>query len=142
MKAKSVFALMALMLTIAFACILIAPQLCQSQECRVIRIYGEGTSPGKMHLEPEVTRVAKGTCVIWINWSKADEISVKFTEGKKCDDVTDAAVSFKLDAANCYVTTWLPLGGTSSLRFNETGLYEFEVDNKGDAKVKGKIMVE
>ena len=94
----------------------------------------------QIRLEPETILVSKGTCVIWNNWTGAQEVIVKFEEGKKCDDVTDAPVGFKLDAANCFVTDLIPFGGTSSLRFVEEGSYDYVVEAL-KAKAKGKIIV-
>jgi len=49
-------------------------------------------------------------------------------------------VSFKLDAKNCYVTSFISYGGTSSLKLDEAGTFEVEVMTKGDIKAKGKIV--
>lgn len=113
-----------------------------AQDCRIVRIYGgipqyvEG-----IRIEPETIWASKGTCVIWNNTMRTDEVKIVFEEGKKCDDMTDASVGFKLDAENCYVTTWIPFGGTSSLMFREEGTFEYVVEAKGGVKSKGKIMI-
>ena len=115
-----------------------------AQECRIIRVHGGG--PGwsdRIEVEPGTAFVAKGTCVIWSNWVRTDEIKIIFEDGKKCEDMTDAPVGFKMDAAaNCYVTTWVPLGGTSSLKFNEEGTFEYAIEAKGGPKAGGKIVVQ
>ena len=86
--------------------------------------------------------IDQGACVIWVNWGQ-DNVQVKFREGKKCEDVTEGPTGFKLDAENCYVTDFLPLGATSSLKFNEEGTYDYEVtwENQKGLVAKGKIMV-
>lgn len=112
-----------------------------AQECRLIRIQGGGTS-AEIYLEPETVRISKGTCVIWSNWVGAKEVSVVFEEGKKCEDMTEAPTGFKMTAENCYVTSWIALGGTSSLRFTEAGTFNYTASATGDMKAKGVIIVE
>lgn len=113
-----------------------------SYECRVIRIYGEATQAGKIHLEPKIITVSKGTCVVWLNWSKEQEVSVTFEESQKCHDVTEAPVMFTLDTENCYVSSWIPRGGTSSLLFTEAGEFHFIVKDRDGSTTKGRIFVE
>lgn len=33
-------------------------------------------------IEPETLRVAKGDCVVWINWTRGEDVKVIFREGK------------------------------------------------------------
>lgn len=122
-------------------------EIADSMECRVIRIHGM-TAHGSIQIEPEILTVPIGTCVVWFNRSDANEIKVKFQEGKKCASVSDAPTGFNLDHAQCYVTSWIPIGGTSSLRFKEAGVFEYmieeakgEVGEKGKKIVSGKIIV-
>jgi hypothetical protein len=135
---------------IAFICAMtfffLNQKTANAQQCRIIRIHGDTTghtaqAPDKAWLEPKTLFVDKGSCVIWLNWIRTNEIKIIFEEGKKCEDMTDAPVLFSLDAANCYVTTWVPLGGTSSLRFNEEGTFEYTIEVRGGTKAKGTILV-
>ena len=142
MDHKKPVALILFLIASLFAISLFIAQQAICSECRIIRIYGEGTQPGKIHLEPNILTISKGTCVIWINWSKEQEVSVKFENSMKCHDVTDAPMMFALDAANCYVTSWIPRGSTSSLRFNEPGELEYVVTNRDGSTTKGRIFVE
>jgi len=126
-----------------FATAVLLVRLTEAQDCRVVRIYGpEAFRTREVLIEPDTILVPKGSCVIWYNWVRAEEVKVVFEDGKKCDDVTDAPTGFKLDPENCYVTDWIPQGGTSSLRFNQEGTYAYSVQVAGGAKVTGKIMVE
>ena len=111
-------------------------------ECRIVRINLEQRSGGSyISMEPDTMHISKDTCVIWINWVPAHEVKVMFEEdGKKCKDATDAAVGFKM-AENCYVTNFIPLGGTSSLRFNEEGTFNYAIEGSGDVKAEGSILV-
>ena len=79
-------------------------------------------------VEPEVLNVAKGDCVVWINWNQGENIRVIFKEGKKCADVTKAPTRFKQDFSGCYLTDYLSFGETSSLVFAETGRFNYEVE--------------
>jgi hypothetical protein len=144
MVKKRTFLLAICMLTAVAATVAFVHQpTVDAQECRIIRVHGGG--PGwtdKILVEPGATFIAKGSCVIWSNWVRTDEIKIVFEEGKKCEDMTEAPVGFKMDAANCYVTTWVPLGGTSSLKFNEAGTFEYAIEAKGGQKAGGKIIVQ
>jgi len=115
-----------------------------AQECRLVRLHGGiGATVSEIRIEPRTLWISKGTCVIWSNWVRTDEVKVKFEEGKKCEDVTDAPVGFTLDPDNCYVTDRISLGGTSSLRFNEAGTYKYVVEAAGGViKARGEIGVQ
>jgi hypothetical protein len=100
-----------------------------------------------IRVEPETMQISKGSCVIWFNRAAANEVKVVFEEGKKCAAVTDAAVGFGMDDyGQCFVTSWLPFGGTSSLRFKEAGTFEYAIEigkleDKGKRVARGKIIV-
>jgi len=118
--------------------ILAGTQTAAAQECRVIRIHGL-VAHDAVKVEPESLSISKGTCVIWFNRSTANEIKVVFEEGKQCASVTDAPTGFSLNHEQCYVTSWVPFGGTSSLRFTEKGTYEYAIELAvGDEPERGK----
>ena len=79
-------------------------------------------------IEPETLNVAKGDCVVWINWTRGEDVRVIFKEGKKCADMTKAPVKFKPDFSGCYLTDYLNFGETSSLVFVEPGKFDYEVE--------------
>jgi hypothetical protein len=114
-----------------------------AQETRVIRLYG-GTSFSHdgIRIEPDTMQVSKGSVVVWNNWAKSSEVKITFKEGKVCQDVTEAPMGFTLNAKQCYVTTWIPLGGTSSLRFTEKGKFHYMVEAAGGVTSKGFIHVD
>jgi len=118
-------------------------EIVSAQECRIIKIHGRTEHPSIM-IEPETTFLSKGDCVVWFNRFTAEDVKVTFEEGKKCLDVTNAPMGFSLNAQTCYVTSWMPFVGTSSLRFMEKGTYEYSVEAKniGGVKAKGRIVVE
>jgi len=117
-------------------------QTAAAQDCRIVRIH-EGVTLGesKVRIEPEALWIQKGSCVIWFNRGPSIEVKVVFEEGKRCEDVTEAPTGFKLDAENCYVTSFIPLGGTSSLKFNEEGSYKYTVVTADGTETKGELVV-
>lgn len=114
-----------------------------AQECRIIKIHGRAEHP-TIRIEPETAFVSQGDCVVWFNRLVKDEVMVIFKEGKKCLDVTKSPSGWALDAETCYVTSWVPFAGTSSLRFMEKGTYKYVVKAKGmnDIRAEGQIVVE
>lgn len=125
----------------------IKSEILDAQECRIVRISGgTGVQTDGLWIDPDVLMVPKGSCVIWINWVRKEDVTVKFEEGKKCQDVTDAPTGFSMNTEGCYVTSWIPLGGTSSLTFKEAGTYEYVAYTRlgyeaGGVIAKGKIVV-
>ena len=115
-----------------------------AQECRIIRIIGRAQHPAAIIIEPGTIFINKGDCVVWFNRVIAEEIKVVFKEGKRCLDVTKSPMGYTLDAESCYVTTWMPFAGTSSLRFMEKGTYKYVVQAKGmpGENIEGQIVVE
>ena len=106
-------------------------------ESRMIQILGRETPV----IEPPILQIEKGTTVVWWNDGKA-EVRIVFEEGKKCADVTEDPSAFSLDAKSCYVTTWLPFGSKSSLRFTEAGVFEYTVEYSGRKKAsRARIVV-
>jgi hypothetical protein len=101
-------------------------------------------------IEPETLNVTKGDCVVWINWTRGEDVRVIFREGKKCADMTKAPVRFKQDFSGCYLTDYLNFGETSSLVFAEAGKFDYEVEfgrapgglyGPGRAIISGSISV-
>ncbi|HNR14200.1 MAG TPA: hypothetical protein PLG17_05455 [Thermodesulfobacteriota bacterium] len=114
-----------------------------AQDCRVIRVHGgyHGLKD-RIEIEPQTTWIAKGSCVIWMNWIKTNQkVKIVFEDGKHCHDLTEAPVGFTMSNV-CYVTSWIPLGGTSSLLFKDEGTFEYIVEVEGGTKAQGKIIVQ
>ena len=78
-------------------------------------------------IEPETLAVAKGDCVVWINWTRGEDVKITFREGKKCADMTKSPSGFNPDFIGCYTTDYLGFGATSSLVFVEAGNFDYEV---------------
>ena len=120
-----------------------------AQESQMVRILGASATGAselrkQLRLEPPGLTVSKGAVVIWLNWARTAQcVKVVFDDGKKCEDVTDAPTGFEAEGP-CYVTSWIPFGGTSSLRFNEPGTFTYVVEAKAGGeshKESGRIFV-
>jgi plastocyanin len=144
MRTKKCFVVLSgIALIVALAFLLAAPTVSSSADCRVIRIYSSDAQGGlgDIRIEPSAMAVFKGTCIIWVNLGKG-EAKVTFQEGKKCDDAAEAEAGFSM-AETCFVTSWLATGATSSLTFQQEGLYEYEISWQGDkVTAKGRIVVQ
>ena len=116
-------------------------------DCTIIKIQGGGkdgvsTAHGRIIApDPSTLHVTGGTCVIWVNFAQATEVRVNFRDGKTCADVTEAPTGFTLNSDQCYVTNYIPLGQTSSLVFNEEGVYEYTIEYGVEQTSTGKIIV-
>jgi hypothetical protein len=128
------------------ACVvfLSAGETIDAQSCRIVRISGgAGVQVTDINIEPQSLMIPKGTCVVWFNRAKAQEVKVVFEEGKTCQNLTDAPVGFKIDAAkDCYVTDYISFGGTSSLRFVEEGTFKYTVETEAGEKGTARITVQ
>ena len=121
--------------------VLTAGNVVNASNVRIVRIHnGTPGNTEQLIIEPENLRVTEGTVVIWVNQSTAGEIKITFEEGTKCEDVTSSSDSFNLKGS-CFLTTWVPVAGTTSLKFNEAGQLTYDVENSAGIKVKGKIVV-
>lgn len=142
MNKKALLVGMGLILVLCIAFIQASQRTANADETRVVRIYGGSAgNVSSIRIEPQFITVSPGTVLIWNNWARASEVKVVFEEGKTCQDVTKAPMGFSLNAQNCFVTTWIQLGGTSSLRFMEKGVYKYTIQTSGGAKEAGEIRV-
>jgi plastocyanin len=110
-----------------------------AQECQVVTIHdGEDT----ITLHPSTIAISKGTCVIWVNWSTTTDVHIAFLDGKKCEDVVEASMDFKLDNDSCFISNVaLTKGGTASLVFEKTGTIYYEAKTTKGGNVTGTIIV-
>ena len=106
-----------------------------AEKCAVVTIQShEGISP-------ETLRIKKGDCVVWINWTRAEDVKIIFKEGKKCQDMTKSPVGFKMDWNSCYITDYLDFGRTSSLLFDQAGTFKYEVEFKPTSSPSGAARI-
>jgi hypothetical protein len=131
------------MVLVVMGIFLLAQRPAMSMDARMVRIYG-ASEEGNVatQIEPKNIWIGRNTTVIWTNMSDAD-VRIIFAKGKECKEGTRAALGWKLDEQECYLTaTAIPPGGTSSANFGRTGKYEYEVDYVGkNMKEKGSIVV-
>ncbi len=116
----------------------------EGEQCIVVRVEGPAQPAAEFTLMPENITVAPGTCVIWLNRSRAAEVMINFKDGLKCKDATEGGMGFRIRnvrSENCFVTDFLAYGHTSSLIFSTEGEYEYEVQSEGKGELKGKVTV-
>lgn len=142
---KMKYALIGILAVLAVMILLLNPTIINAQE-KCVPVYIRSHEG----IEPPVLDVAKGDCVVWINWTRGEDVKVIFREGKKCADMTKSPVRFKPDFSGCYLTDYLGFGETSSLVFSEAGKFDYEVELSktggvygapGTAKISGSIIV-
>jgi hypothetical protein len=110
-------------------------------QVRVVRISARTDLGVKsVTIEPQTLRVTEGSVIVWVNEGPDDEAKIVFDDGTRCADVSSSATLFSLESS-CYVTSWVPVGGTSSLRFNESGDLDYVVETAGGQKARGKVIV-
>ena len=138
LKNKPFVIVLTIVLAAVTAAFILIPQPdATAGQSRMIQILGREAPI----IEPPILQIEKGTTVVWWNDAKA-EIRIVFQDGKSCADVTEAPSQFSMDTKSCYVTTWLPFGSTSSLRFTESGVFEYSVEYSGRKKAsKARIVV-
>jgi plastocyanin len=129
-------------LAFLFAMALVLPlhDMINAQGGHFVGISSKGDPAKAITIDPKSITISKGAVVAWVNWAE-DEVQIVFEEGKKCEDVTEGHTKFKLDADNCFVTSYVRLGETSSLRFTVEGSFEYEVRTAGGDKAKGEIVI-
>lgn len=127
---------------LALTFLLVNQDTSNASECRVVRIIASA-SYQDVTLDPKTAYVNKGDCVIWFNNAGNSEVQIVFENGKKCTDVVEASMDFKLDENSCLITnTYLPSRGTASLAFDKEGTFDYVVNVKGTSlKIKGQIKI-
>ena len=78
--------------------------------------------------------------MVWINWTRAEDIKITFKEGKRCQDMTKSPVGFRMDWNSCYITDYLDFGRTSSLLFDQAGTFKYEVEFKDPLSSGGPVI--
>jgi hypothetical protein len=127
MNKKKLVITIGLVFVFAMVAMVTNQQISNAQECKIIRIDEvKGTPEKTIRLDTEKLIVAKGTCVVWINWS-GQLVKVVFKEAaQKCSVAMDGQSGFKF-VDNCFVSNMVPNAGTSSVRFNVAGNYRYEI---------------
>ena len=129
---------------LAFGLVMGAQNTVLAVDAQLIQVSSSGEGKmAKLTIDPADAHVKKDAIVIWLSAVQPEEIKIEFADGKKCKSVTAHAVGFDLDQERwCYVTSYVPFAGSSSLQFTEVGTYEYSIYTKEGATAKGKIIVE
>ena len=109
-------------------------------EVEIIKIRDVGYE-GALRIEPSEVTIPVGTIIVWINMSRKAEPQIVFAEGMKCELSTEASSDFKQNERKCFITDYVQVGGSSSLKFIGPGEFRYEVVNKTGQKGTGTIIV-
>jgi len=132
--ARTMFAVLAIVGFIFFA---VPAAVCaEGNVCHVIRInQAKGSAGTYIEVLPQIAKVPKGACVIWVNWVPENRIRITFKEhAQACMKSTGAPSGFK-EVENCYLSEFIPLGKTVSLHFREAGSFKYNVEVPDTKKV-------
>jgi plastocyanin len=142
MEKKRLVFTVGLVFVLALTFLLAKQSTSNASECRIVKIIAFA-SYQNVTLDPKTSYVNKGDCVIWFNNAAKSNVKIAFEDGKKCTDVVEASMDFKLDENNCLITkTYLPPRGTASFAFDKEGSFDYVAEVKGTSlKIKGKIIV-
>lgn len=130
-----------LVLIFVIPILLTARDTINAQDTRIVRIYGGGSQQNPVRLEPKTLLISKDTVVVWSNFARLSEVKIIFEDGKSCSDCTKSPCRFSMSPDSCYITSFVGLGETSSLRFVEKGTFSYKVTG-GAKNAEGKIIVQ
>ena len=109
-------------------------------EVQIVKIRDVGYE-GALRIEPVEVSIPVGMVVVWVNMTRKAEPRIEFAEGMKCELSTEASGDFKLDERKCFITDYVQVGGSSSLKFIGPGTFNYQAVNKTGKKGKGTIIV-
>lgn len=115
-----------------------------AMDASIIRIHKTNKAKGGLFIQPPILYMTKGNVVIWMSWVQDEDIQIVFEDGKRCMDVSYSPNKndFSLNVKSCYVHNYLSYASTTSLKFLDTGTFEYSVHTKNKKeKTTGKIIV-
>ncbi|MDX9786713.1 MAG: hypothetical protein RBT11_08050 [Desulfobacterales bacterium] len=137
--------------TLAFALVMAVSYqgISNAADATVIKIWDfsvktEATAAGtSLKIDPQVVKIPKDGIVVWVNTAYFSEVKVIFEEAKRCADLVSNPRDFVTNTeSNCFVTTFMPYGATSSLVFPEPGVFKYKVQSQdGALTTEGTIEV-
>lgn len=132
-----------LLFSVILAALICTPMAVSAEDAAVVLVYKVAGDNTELRLNPPDLYIKKNTVVIWMNSVMGEEVQVVFRDGKACQDISfSPEAAFNLDAKSCFVTSFLPYAATSSLKFMETGEFDYVVQNLSEKITgKGKIIV-
>ena len=143
MRARNLLFEIVWVLSIACVFVFLCNCIAAAEMCQIIRIdQTKGGGADRIELFPEKITVPVGTCTVWINWIKDEEIHVSFRENaKQCILSTEAPSGFeeqKLKSGeSCYISEKLSRGRSASLVWSKPGTYKYTLEyaDKGSGAV-------
>ena len=111
-----------------------------TNEVQIVKIRDVGYD-GALRIEPREVTIPVGMVIVWVNMSRKAEPQIVFAEGMKCQLSTEASSDFKQNEQKCFITDYVQVGGSSSLKFIGPGNFKYEVVNKTGQKGTGTIIV-
>jgi len=113
-------------------------------DAKLVKIVPEESAG--FFVDPPTLNIKMNTIVVWMNGVPNKELKIVFEQGRTCKDVTAnpniKQPGFFLDSHECYVTSYLPYGATSTLQFPEGGEFEYKVVTEdGTLHANGEIIV-
>ena len=122
--------------------ILVTQDRVDAESSRSVLICGGNSySTKSLRIQPEILSIDEGDVVIWQNWAKGREVRVIFEEEKVCFDDAETAAIYQIEAKNCFVSSSIPAGGKSNLRFKQGGRYKYTVETDAGIWARGEILV-
>jgi hypothetical protein len=154
MKLKSHIVFMLFFISFIGSFSLLSVDIADAGNCQIVRVAKETRGDESLiYLYPDEIKVPKGTCVVWVNWAEREKVSINFHKNSRsCMVATEAPSGFVL-VESCFLTDFLDIGQTVSLRFKEAGVFTYQLeilgekinDSGGKDRIiarEGKIVVE
>ena len=107
-----------------------------AETCNIVTIHG------RSGLNAQALSISKGDCVVWMNWTRDEDVVLVFKDHEKCINATDSQQGFQVaKSKGCLVSQGLSYGQTVSLLFTKAGTYDYEVQFKVGGSIDGRIVV-
>jgi plastocyanin len=101
----------------------------KADQCFIVKISEETKADNsQIWLYPEKITVAKGNCIVWVNFTERHKVSITFQgDGQSCIRATGMNSGF-MALENCFFTDFLSRGQTVSLLFKEAGVFKYQLE--------------
>jgi hypothetical protein len=138
MKLKSHIVFMLFFISFICSFSLVSVDIADAENCQIIRVAKETRgNVSQIYLYPGELKVQKGTCVIWVNWAEQEKVSINFHKNSKsCMVASEAPSGFTL-VEGCFLTDFIDVGQTVSLRFKNAGVFTYQLEIPGQTKKDG-----
>ncbi len=136
-KHKSLFVLVVAAFLLSAAVVVANPRPAgAAEQCYFVTVYD------KENINPVRITVAKGDCVVWMNWKRSGDVSLSFKEGEKCLKAAKTPLDFKMNLpTKCLISQVLQYGQTVSIVFTEPGTYDYDINFSDGGEANASIVV-